>query len=135
MRKLQVPMTIATVVLAGAAMLAISADNANSEQGKVVVSSAYGFEWQITPLADAEQAFDCVLKVRDLRTNEIMAQPRLRSRWGEEAQITQGDKDTGDGLVVTVVVDESGRTAQYRAELMEAGHLVAVHAATVTLAE
>ena len=77
MRKLQVPMIIATVALAGAAVLAISAEVANSEQDKIVAGPAYGFEWQITPSADAEQVFDCVLKVRDLRTNEIMAQPRL----------------------------------------------------------
>ncbi len=134
MGKQALPVVVGVVLLAAGIVLAVGARSARPDVDGSVIVPAYGFEWEILPSATTERAFDAVLTVRDLQAGQVVSQPRVRSRWGERAEIVQRDEAAGSALVASVLVEESGKVARYRAELTRHGQVVAVHAASVTLA-
>ena len=99
-------------------------------------SSLYRFGLEITigPVEDQPHAFECTATFRDLASGQVVAAPKALSTWGESAQITQAsadDKTTGLRFDLTVLVDSSGHTATYTAEVRRSEQVLASHKGTV----
>lgn len=114
-------------------LLTIALVRANSSKAPPTPpqGSHFGFDWSISQEPGAEKVFRCLVRVRDLDTGAIVANPALLSKWGERAEITQA----GDGrsLTVSVLVDDQGRRATIEARLVSDGHPIAEHQASVGL--
>jgi hypothetical protein len=113
-------------------LVAIAIVRANSSSPQAPSpGSHFGFDWSISQEPGADKVFRCVLRVRDLDTGEVIANPTLLSKWGERAEITQA----GDGrsLSASVLIDERGRQATFEAKLLREGRSIAEHHASVGL--
>ena len=126
-----VPIVLAGGVVVVLGLLAVVTIIAPSQAAPPAPS--YGIEIAITPASDQPRVLDCNAILRDLTSGEVVLSPRLLTRWGEPAQVTSDDRQSGLRFEVTVSVDASGQTASYKTLVRKGGEKVLSHEASVRI--
>jgi hypothetical protein len=112
---------------------AIASASGEAAQPEISKRTAIGFEWTVEHASDADRTVRCAVIVRDLSNGTILAQPVLRSGWGEKAEIRECGRKWC--LEADVLVSESGVKAQYEAHITVKGKVLAENRATVSLGD
>ena len=88
-------------------------------------------EIDVAPTDQAGQ-FEVNATIKDLRSGNVLSEPKLLTMAGRAAVIHVGS-ETGAMVKLSVLVDPAASTASYTAEVLQADEMVSSHSASVTL--
>jgi hypothetical protein len=101
--------------------------------GSAVSHTGYAIEANVAPARDAAGAFVCTTVVREVPSNRIIANPRLRFfRGAQPGRLRVGGVAPDSVLEITAGVSGDNE-ARYEARFVESGDTRLVHAVTFAL--
>lgn len=89
----------------------------------------------ISPAVQHEGAYTCTARISDAATGEVLSEPTVLFRSGEDAMLRSGVQLQGKAseVLVTVSADAAKKTATVRVELVDGGKRSTVQAVSVQL--
>jgi hypothetical protein len=97
------------------------------------VPQTYGFDVSIAPDTETIGAFTAILRVKELGSGKIVAQPTIRFRSGEPAQTTATEGADGINFRFSVAVEKDNPVAQYSAEVYRGDDAISMSRAKIAL--
>ncbi len=88
---------------------------------------------KVYPSADPKM-YVVLVKIVDLNTGAVIAEPRMLAELGESASLRIGTTDNQSSFKVVVTVDEAQKELTYSSEFVKAGKVASLNSATFSIA-